>query len=66
MHTHTQEYYLPIKNKKISLCYNIDESRKYYAKWNKLSEKYHIIPGEGNGTPLQYSCLENPMDGGTW
>ena len=22
-------------------------------------------PGEGNGTPLQYSCLENPMDGGT-
>ena len=21
---------------------------------------------EGNGTPLQYSCLENPMDGGTW
>ena len=30
------------------------------------------IPGsgrsheEGNGTPLQYSCLENPMDGGAW
>ena len=22
--------------------------------------------GEGNGTPLQSSCLENPMDGGTW
>ena len=22
-------------------------------------------PGEGNGNPLQYSCLENPMDGGT-
>ena len=21
---------------------------------------------EGNGAPLQYSCLENPMDGGTW
>ena len=21
---------------------------------------------EGNGIPLQYSCLENPMDGGTW
>ena len=30
---------------------------------------YHdpkIILGEGNGTPLQYSCLENPMDGGAW
>ena len=23
-------------------------------------------PGEGNGNPLQYSCLENPMDRGTW
>ena len=23
-------------------------------------------PGEGNGDPLQYSCLENPMDGETW
>ena len=22
--------------------------------------------GEGNGNPLQYSCLENPTDGGTW
>ena len=24
------------------------------------------IFGEGNGTPLQYFCLENPMDGGAW
>ena len=24
------------------------------------------IPGEGNGNPLQYSCLENPMDRGAW
>ena len=23
-------------------------------------------PGEGNGNPLQYFCLENPMDGGAW
>ena len=23
-------------------------------------------PGEGNGNVLQYSCLENPMDGGAW
>ena len=23
-------------------------------------------PGEGHGNPLQYSCLENPMDGGAW
>ena len=25
-----------------------------------------VVNGEGNGTPLQYSCLENPMDGGAW
>ena len=25
-----------------------------------------LFPGEGNGNPLQYSCLENPMDGGAW
>ena len=36
-----------------------------------LLTKVHIVkamvfPGEGNGTPLQYSCLENPMDGGAW
>jgi len=28
--------------------------------------KPKIDNGEGNGTPLQYSCLENPMDGGAW
>ena len=27
---------------------------------------YILLFGEGNGTPLQYSCLENPMDGGAW
>ena len=25
-----------------------------------------VVLGEGNGTLLQYSCLENPMDGGAW
>ena len=31
-----------------------------------LNMKKNEIIGEGNGTPLQYSCLENPMDGGAW
>ena len=33
-----------------------------------LNKKSVLGPpgGEGNGTPLQYSCLENPMDGGAW
>ena len=26
----------------------------------------HYYSGEGNGSPLQYSCLENPRDGGAW
>ena len=31
--------------------------------FNKLSR---LVIGEGNGNPLQYSCLENSMDGGAW
>ena len=31
--------------------------------FNTLSR---LVIGEGNGTPLQYSCLEKPMDGGAW
>ena len=27
---------------------------------------FFLAVREGNGTPLQYSCLENPMDGGAW
>ena len=26
----------------------------------------YLCPAEGNGKPLQYSCLENPMDRGPW
>ena len=35
------------------------------ALWDNI--KYsNVCIGQGNGTPLQYSCLENPMDGGAW
>ena len=30
------------------------------------NKNVHILIGEGNGTPLQYSCLENPIEGGAW
>ena len=33
---------------------------------NTNKQKVGSLSGEGNGTPLQYSCLENPMEGGTW
>ena len=32
----------------------------------QIFETYSHAIGEGNGTPLRYSCLENPMDGGAW
>ena len=38
--------------------------------WARLSDlTFHFLLsciGEGNGNPLQYSCLENPRDGGAW
>ena len=34
------------------------------ARSYKLLVTNTLFYGEGNGTPLQYSCLENPMDGG--
>ena len=34
------------------------------VKWNNYQVAH--LNGEGNGTPLQSSCLENPMDGGAW
>ena len=35
-------------------------------KKNIIFIQVSIDSGEGNGKPLQYSCLENPMDGGAW
>ena len=40
------------------------KNSEYFKIW---AWKYIIVyVGEGDGTPLQYSCLENPMDGGAW
>ena len=51
----------------------IDETRDNLPSYLLLLENAieiidykYILVGEGNGTPLQYSCLENPMDGGAW
>ena len=45
------------KNSKIILIYILFTG---FYRW------LQAFLGEGNGTPLQYSCLENPMDGGAW
>ena len=43
-----------------SLCYTVRMCFFFFFTY------FIYSPGEGNGTPLQYSCLESPMDGGTW
>ena len=56
----------------LNLAFKIFNNREEKAKLEKAQQdqaKYHLLAtahGEGNGTPLQYSCLENPMDGGAW
>ena len=42
------------------------EIKRYLLFGRKVMTNLDSIFGEGNGTPLQYSCLENPMDGGAW
>ena len=37
-----------------------------YKNYIRINPFLILTIGEGNGTPLQYSCLENPMDGGAW
>ena len=42
------------------------EQKKNIKKLEQVKGPLGQYHGEGNGTPLQYSCLENPMDGGAW
>ena len=50
-------------NKKVE---GVEESvREEIQDLGNLLMSIHVF-GEGNGIPLQYSCLENPMDGGAW
>ena len=49
---------------KVWYIYNLSPYRKFAGPW--ISRSCCRILGEGNGTLLQYSCRENPMDGGAW
>ena len=40
--------------------------RRKWEKIERVQRSASTVTGEGNGTPLQSSCLENPMDGGAW
>ena len=60
-----------IQNLEIKMESQINSLEKMQERFNKDLEEIkksqyimnNAINGEGNGTPLQYSCLENPMDG---
>ena len=41
-------------------------SNEYEVEIDQALQMARDFTGEGNGTPLQYPCLENPMDGGAW
>ena len=43
----------------------LDDAKEFDKRFS-LNYALTNTVGEGNGTPLQYSCLENPMDGGAW
>ena len=58
MPAHDPEY-IPDHNK-------TDTNIKLRFFFKASPHQYKGLLGEGNGTPLQYSCLENPMDGGAW
>ena len=49
---------------KLTYCYMSIVLQKIL--WSYILQWCHVTFREGNGTPLQYSCLENPMDGGAW
>ena len=50
----------------VTLVSAVQQSESYIHIHTYTFCRFYSHIGEGNGTPLQYSCLENPMDGGAW
>ena len=50
----------------LTILYTLDLESACKAGDPGLIPRLGRYPGEGNGNPLQYSCLENPRDGGAW
>ena len=47
-------------------CDLLEVEQVEWQGWDWICVWLCVTCGEGNGTPLQYSCLENPMDRGAW
>ena len=65
IHTASRLYYSKIDSQ---FCgtEQLTRTKKKSLKIKKNIDRLHYMTEEGNGIPLQYSCLENPMDGGAW
>ena len=50
----------------VSLLLSRIQGYRYHLSKFQIYALVYCIGGEGNGTPLQYFCLENPMDGIAW
>ena len=57
---------IPSQNSKKYLMFIIFLKVLYFAIGSSFLDYLFLKIGEGNGNPLQYSCLENPMDRGAW
>ena len=62
-HPYISDYLSASDYKTITLTRWTFVGKVMFLLFNMLSR---LAIGEGNGTPLQYSCLKNPMDGGAW
>ena len=65
-HSHRMKYYLAIRASQVGLVVKNPPANAADAGDVGLIPGMGRSPGEGNGNPLQYSCLENPMDRGSW
>ena len=51
----------------VLICnFNVESPKLSVSSGSRPFHGIQCVIGEGNGTPLQYSCLENPIDGGAW
>ena len=64
--TYSLAYGVPLENCLFLKMYPIQPHQFLAVLDSKGMRAYVHTNGEGNGTPLQYSCLENPMDRGAW
>ena len=61
----TRKVFRSIRYKNVYYVFS-EVKTKIAQSYPTLCNPVDCSPGEGNGSPLQYSCLEDPMDGGAW